>query len=115
VEASQRVCVSEGGDVRQFNAGLAEPHGATRTTTKLQGNRAEISSRLAGESRVSFALLRDQKFQAPIFARKLTCTVAQRKFVETQADPTKLKGTPAVNSSLLGESRVSFALYNNLV
>ena len=82
----------EGGDVL---AVPTEQHGARRTSAKLEGNAAVISSRLAGESPVSFALfsaVQARKFQAPIFARQLTCTVAQRELVPTQADQRKIRG-----------------------
>ena len=54
-----------------------------------------ISSRLAGESPVSFAFfsaVKARKLQAPIFARQLACAVAQRKLVLTKEDQHKIKG-----------------------
>jgi hypothetical protein len=54
-----------------------------------------ISSRLAGELSVSFALfssIKARKLQPPIFVRQLVCTVAQRKLVLTQADQRKVRG-----------------------
>ncbi len=74
---------------------LTEPQGSRWTTTKLKGNRTEFSSRFGGRiAPLLHPLLSDKKFQAPIFARQLTCTVAQRKFVKTQTDPHEIKGHP---------------------
>ena len=57
----------EGGDDQEEPA---EQHGARRTSAKLKHIAAVISSRLAGESPVSFALfsaIKARKLQAPIF------------------------------------------------
>ena len=82
----------EGGDVL---AGLAEQHGARRTSAKLKHIAAVISSRLTGESPVSFALfsaVKARKLQPPIFARQLACAAAQGALVLTQADQRKVRG-----------------------
>jgi hypothetical protein len=76
-------------------AAPAEQHGARRTSAKSKDIAAVISSRLAGESPVSFAFfsaVKARKLQAPIFARQLACAVAQRKLVLTRADQHKIKG-----------------------
>ena len=103
-----------GGDVL---AVPAEQHGDMRTstsTTKLESNRAVISSRLAGASHVSFALfsaIKARKLQAPIFARQLACTVTQGELVLTQADQPKIRWHCCGDASrLAGASRVTFAL-----
>ena len=57
----------EGGDDEEEPA---EANGARRTSAKLKHFAAVISSRLAGESPVSFALfsaIKARKLQAPIF------------------------------------------------
>jgi hypothetical protein len=82
-------------EVSDVLAGPAEQHGARRTSAKLKHITAVISSRLAGESPVSFAffsVVKARKLQAPIFARQLACAVAQRKMVLTRADQHKIKG-----------------------
>ena len=82
----------EGGDAI---AGPAEQHGARQSSAKLKFIAAVISSRLVGESPVSFALfsaIKARKFTGPpIFARQLACAVAQGELVLTQADQRKIK------------------------
>ena len=74
----------------------AEQHGARRTSAKLKHIAAVISSRLVGESPVSFALfsaVKARNLQAPLSLRGSWRVLwPSGELVLTQADQRKIKG-----------------------